>query len=157
MGFEVEGQVFDGQGARMVLHLGPPRYRFDPCNQLVHLERLCEVIVRPEIESGDLVGRRMETAEEDDREWIFPCAQLPHEFESGHLRKLDVDHGDVVFVPGHLLYGVFSAGGDLAPPSSPGQSKVDELGFSIAVFNYKYVHACIIHEFPSARPNLAKK
>src|SRR6266545_514367 len=89
----------------------PPQAYADAGHQLAQGERLCDVVVSPDLEAEDPVDFLPLGGEHDDRRFDPLAAQLPADVQAAHARQHDVQEDQVrVLLDGEVDRGVAAAG-----------------------------------------------
>ena len=106
---EVDGEV-GGLDDRLFLgRRGAPQGRSQTRHQLVHAERLGDVVVGTGVERGDLVGLGVADGEHDDR-YGAPAAQTADDVDTVDPRKPEVEHHHVGMVVRREVERVLAVG-----------------------------------------------
>ena len=89
---------------------GPAQHRPDPRRQLVQVERLGDVVVRPQVQALGLVGGGAPGGQQDHRDGPA-LAQLPHDLDAVDAGHDDVEQDDVRPDLLRLLESLLASGG----------------------------------------------
>ncbi len=105
-GEEIEREVADREPARRRRGARPPDQRVHARQQLGERERLHEIVVAADLESGDAIVDRLPRAEDQHRRADAALAQRADHADTVHRREHQIDNGDVVPAgPRHLQTG----------------------------------------------------
>src|SRR3546814_3506711 len=70
--------------------------RAQPCGKFAKIERLAEIIVRPEVEPFDPILGHVARGQEQDRRRAARAAPFAQKIESGAVGKADIEHDGVM-------------------------------------------------------------
>src|SRR5215217_3181907 len=85
----VQREVADAQRGHAARR-APAQQRAQPCEQLLALERLDEVVVGPDVESLDTGVERVARGQHEDRSVVGVLAQPPRDIDTVHPRQAEV-------------------------------------------------------------------
>ena len=93
----VERETLNLHAFGIACRRAPPEHRLDARDQLARRERLCQVVVGPGIEAGDLVGLLRARRQHHDRDVarVRIAPQDPDQFEAAHVGQHPVDQDEV--------------------------------------------------------------
>ena len=86
--------------------------RLDPAHQLAQPERLCQVVVRTQLEADDLVDLVVAGGQDEDRRFRAGCSQAAEDLEAVHSRKSHVQNHEVGRLVRGELEALFAGSGD---------------------------------------------
>ena len=108
-------------------HLGA-----DARQQLLHVERLGDVVVGAGVHAGDLVAPAVAGGEDDDRHLALGAAPLLEHADAVHLRQADVEDDDVVGLGLAEEVALLAVEGGIDGVARVGQRR-DQLAIEIAI------------------------
>ena len=134
---DLEVRDLDGLG----LHLPrPARQRPDAGQQLAKCERLGEIVVRTNIQSGDPVIHRIARREHQDRRRHAAGAQLAAEVEARPTGQHHVEHDDTEVGIASAMAGVGQGGGAAHLIAMLAEADRDHFGEFGVVFHEQQAH-----------------
>ena len=129
---EVDAEVV-GLDHRFSSGGGATQRRPKPGEQLVHAERLRDVVVGAGVEGGDLVGLRIAGRQDEDRDRA-PLPQPADDLDAVHPREAEVEDDDVGSVVGRQLQRRLAGGGQVdlvAPGPQVGRQRPEDGRFVV--------------------------
>src|SRR5665811_1383451 len=92
--------------------VGPPEKRLDPAHQLAQAERLCQVVVRPQLQANDLVNLVVTGRQDQDGHLALRRPDPAEDLESVHARQADVEHHEIRGLVRRELQALLAGTGD---------------------------------------------
>ena len=89
-------EAIDLRLARLRQHVGAAaEHRTHPRNQLARIERLAEIVIRPDLEADDAVDILFERGKQNDGNARAPGSQVPANFEARAVGQHDIEHDEI--------------------------------------------------------------
>src|SRR5450759_4469036 len=92
--------------------VSPPEERLDPAHQLAQAERLCQVVVRPQLQANDLVNLVVTGRQDQDGHLALRRPDPAEDLESVHARQADVEHHEIRGLVRRELQALLAGTGD---------------------------------------------
>ena len=138
---QVESQVSGDEDGRPRHRSSPPRQRAQPGQQLLHGERLDEIVVGPRVEAGNTVVHGISSGEHQDGGRTTPRAELRAHGDAVEFGEHDVEYDGVVLESAAQPHGLRAGVGLINRVPRLLQSPA-EVGRDLAfVLHKQYAHA----------------
>ena len=140
LGGEVEREVGRGHDRLALREHGSTHCRPQTCEELVHAERLGQVVVGTKVERLDL-GRLGPTPRQHDDRHRRPAPEAAHDVEPVHAGKSEVEDDDVGMVARRELERLFTGEGDVGVVSTRFEVDFEGLADARIVLDHECPHS----------------
>jgi hypothetical protein len=120
---------------------GAPQQGFDASQELGHLERFGQIIVRAQLEPDDPIGDVAARREHEDRQIDATMPQFPADIESTPAGEHDIEDGQLEITAGRLNQSMLAVSAGLHRVAFPVQSLGEKKGEIAFVFDQQNTRA----------------